>query len=681
MTLCDESDCRPKLMIFHDQVWGAVLSTGATWLAYTYQSNGNRAPDVACRQMGFLRACFASPERTQSICRSSREQLENYWNDRFAHKPLWLDGVWCTGAESRLSECAHSEWGVIGTPSSRTNRNRNYQCDTGLFTLNCCSTPWPPPPSPKPPPIAREDCRQRDIDRGVGGCGVYRERAISPPVGRTGGAVALASMAVFCLCWCYLCISIRRKAKLSSGLSAHDAAKQGANTGGVEMSNFKAVTRAERYPVQSPSHGPSTFDPMTGVATFLPGGHLPVGYLTSSPPVMRGGTRPSRPDEGAAFLRSPDLLAQLDGHAPACVIEAQLATSSGWTPAQAWALGRRQGSGMLSRSVVGVCRSVKASVTFVLAAASCGGMWYMMLVHGICNGLQGCPIGGPFADSETKARCASCLLGSQGIVENIPGMAMRMLVCMVVLPLYLLASYHAPEARLFVFKKKLPSALKGRITITKSAGGGRMSLRRRHELMFGTTASDDSNDSSEAQSLVQWLCSLLTDDSPFFQANVDAIRMAAPRIVFHVRCYNEVNVEHRQLRSRQSRSQMNYGISGGISDDDYETIIVREKRCVFANAAAYPYSAVRDVSGNSYLDWTGLVGANFEKAVAFANEETRLHFEWFRAEHTSAVASMVRDCTSETAAQEAARLSANPFHEKVRGLPLSDGLRSIVELG
>ena len=92
-----------RVEVFHNGAWGTVCNNG--WDL----ADG----DVACRQLGYLRA--------RSVSKSAY--------DRLGDGPIWLSNLGCTGREAQISECVrYSEWG-------NSEHNCSHKQDAGLFCV------------------------------------------------------------------------------------------------------------------------------------------------------------------------------------------------------------------------------------------------------------------------------------------------------------------------------------------------------------------------------------------------------------------------------------------------------------------------------------------------------------------------------------------------------------------
>ena len=93
-----------RIEIYHNTVWGTICDNDFDEVA----------ADVACKQLGFLRAVSYGP------------------NFGPGSGPIWLDGVTCTGQESSLATCFHKGWGVH---NCQHNRDVGVTCFDGMLQI------------------------------------------------------------------------------------------------------------------------------------------------------------------------------------------------------------------------------------------------------------------------------------------------------------------------------------------------------------------------------------------------------------------------------------------------------------------------------------------------------------------------------------------------------------------
>ena len=93
-----------RIEIYHNTVWGTICDNNFDEVA----------ADVACKQLGFMRAISFGTGFGPG------------------KGPIWLDGVRCTGQESSLATCFHHGW---GRHNCQHNRDVGVTCFDGMLWM------------------------------------------------------------------------------------------------------------------------------------------------------------------------------------------------------------------------------------------------------------------------------------------------------------------------------------------------------------------------------------------------------------------------------------------------------------------------------------------------------------------------------------------------------------------
>ena len=98
-----------RVEVFHEGRWGTICDVG--W--------EDQDADVLCRSLDFDSG-YVWPRNTVPS----------------GNGTIWLTNIECSGTEQRLSECAHSEWGLVGQCTHYADAGA--QCSKLNAYLNLC---------------------------------------------------------------------------------------------------------------------------------------------------------------------------------------------------------------------------------------------------------------------------------------------------------------------------------------------------------------------------------------------------------------------------------------------------------------------------------------------------------------------------------------------------------------